>query len=842
MNRSFRQALALILMCGMLFALAACGLLAPVEEQPTPATANDKTSSGSWWKPASKTDKNEDPGDATPAVTARPTVFLPLSINEVMLSNKATLADAGGLFPDWVELYNYGSETLSLDGLTLCLKDERWPLPDRQLEPGGYLVVFCDGSASDELHASFTLSKDGVDLLLETADGALIEEFQVPACDADRSVYRNDEGAAVTTDFPTPGYDNTMDGFAALQAARRCDSPLQIYEVVVYNEWDLPQNGQYYDLVELKNVSSGNIELSDYYLSDKGGDRACFQLPERTVAPGEIAVIYCTGDETVSGGNLAPFGLSADRDQLYLSSKDGKLADYVSLHDIPYHGSCGRMDGSDGYYFFARPTAGYANVGGCRLIAEKPVLLGRDGVFEGVDGVSVELSAPGDIYYTTDGSEPSTESARYTGALRLTETGVIRAIQVEPGKLTSGILELAFIINEGHTLPVVSLVGNPADITGPAGLYRNPSRDIERIGAVKFFEDGQSFSIACGIKLHGETSKLAQSKKSFKLKFLNRLDGELHYDLFENGVTDFSSILLRAAQESTYSTLMRDNIVHQLAIRCFPELPAQDYKYAVLYINGEYWGVYNIREAHSEEHYAYHYGYDPDTVTHWKTLWDRDSEIGQICTYALNHNLADDENYNYVAEHINVDSVIGWTILQAWCSNHDCNPPNARFYYSTEDGMLRYALVDLDLGMFEYDGFDVPLRGSMVDGDRYSYAFNKLALKLLENKQYQRRMAEQLSAALKGPMSTANVLALIDDLADQLRPEIQRDRERWAKGGEGDNVEFWEHGGEMVDSLRRYVEKRGTKVMINSFRYNVSLMRSSLSSEELDEYFADIED
>ncbi len=842
MNRSFRQALALILMCGMLFSLVACGVLAPVEEQPTPNAATEKSSSGTWWKPASKTEKNRETENETPAVTARPTVFLPLSINEVMLSNKATLADAQGLFPDWVELYNYGGETLSLGGLMLCKGDERWPLPDRQLEPGGYLVVFCDGSGSDELHASFNLSKDGVDLMLETAEGALIEEYLVPACGADRSVYRNDEGVSVITDFPTPGYDNTQDGYAALQADRRCDSPLQIYEVVVYNAWDLPQNGNTYDFVELKNMSSADVELSDYYLSDKGSDRARFQLPERTVAPGEIAVIYCTGDETVSGGNLAPFGLSADRDQLYLSGKDGTLADYVSLHDIPYHGSLGRMDGSKGFFFFASPTAGYANAGGCRLIAEKPVLLGRDGVFEGVDGVSVELSAPGDIYYSLDGSAPTTASARYTEPLRLTETGVVRAIQVEQGKLTSEILELAFIINEGHTLPVVSLVGDPAEITGPAGLYRNPSRDMERIGAVKFFEGGQSFSIACGIKLHGETSKLAQAKKSFKLKFLSRLDGELHYDLFGNGVTDFSSILLRAAQESTYSTLMRDNIVHQLAIRCFPELPAQDYKYSVLYINGEYWGVYNIREAHSVEHYAYHYGYDPDTVTHWKGLWDRDSEIGQICTWALNHNLADDENYNYVAEHINVDSVIGWTILQAWCSNHDCNPPNARFYYSTEDGMLRYALVDLDLGMFEYDGFDVPLRGSVVDGDRYSYGFNKLALKLLENKQYQRRMAEQLSEALKGPMSTENVLALIDELADQLRPEIQRDRERWAKGGEGDNVEFWEHGGEMVDSLRRYVEKRGTKVMINSFRYNLSLLHGSLSKEELDQFFADIED
>ncbi len=835
MNRMLQQALALLLMGAMLFSLAACAAPAP-SAVPPETTAEQPAST--WWKPTEKPAATETAQEDFPAVTARPTVYLPLSINEVMLSNKATLADAAGLFPDWVELYNYGADSLSLGGLTLCKGDERWPLPDRQLEAGGYLVIFCDGSASDDMHASFTLSKDGVDLLLENADGALIEEFQVPACSADCSVYRNDEGSPVVTSYPTPGYANTMDAYVERQAANSCSSPLQIHEVMVYNQWVLPQNGHYYDWVELKNVSSGDVDLNDYYLSDKGSDRARFRLPERSLAPGEIAVVYCTGDETQNGGFFAPFGLSAERDQLYLSRADGTLADYVSLHDIPYQGSYGRMDGADGFFLFSRPTPGESNYGGCRLTADKPMLLGRDGVFDGVDSVSVELSAPGNIYYTLDGSVPTTGSEKYTSPLTLTKTTVIRAVNVEPDKLTSEIQELSFIINEGHTLPVVSLVGEPSDLTGPAGLYRNPTKDIERIGAVKFFEDGQSFSIACGIKLHGATSKLAQAKKSFKLKFLSRLDGELHYDLFGNGVTDFSSILLRAAQESTYSTLMRDNIVHQLAIRSFPELPAQDYKYAVLYINGEYWGVYNIREAHSDEHYAYHYGYDPDTVTQWKEIWDKTGPMGDICRFALNHNLANDENYQQVAEHINVDSVIGWTILQAWCSNHDCNPPNMRFYYSTEDDMMRYALVDLDLGMFEYDVFDVPLNGSVVDGYRYAYAFNDLARHLMDNKQYQLRMAEQLSAALHGPMSDEAVLQLIDELADQLRPEIQRDRERWAKGGDGDTVEFWEHGFQMVDYLRDYVTRKNGRAatMIKSF-----LSHSNLSKDEIEEYFGDLE-
>ena len=80
------------------------------------------------------------------------------------------------------------------------------------------------------------------------------------------------------------------------------------------------------------------------------------------------------------------------------------------------------------------------------------------------------------IYYTTDGSAPTANSALYTEPLTLTKTSVVRAIHVEQGKITSGILELGFFLNEGHTLPIVSLVGNPEDITGGGGLYRNPRR------------------------------------------------------------------------------------------------------------------------------------------------------------------------------------------------------------------------------------------------------------------------------------------------------------------------------------------------------------------------------
>ena len=268
-------------------------------------------------------------------------------------------------------------------------------------------------------------------------------------------------------------------------------------------------------------------------------------------------------------------------------------------------------------------------------------------------------------------------------------------------------------------------------------------------------------------------------------------------------------------------TRVLDGMQARLIDQSGSTLATQAWNPVIVYINGEYWGTYNIREAHSAEHYANHYGYNADTVTQWKEAWDSGSGFGEVYRFIQDNSLSVEENYNYVAEHLNIDSVIGWVILQAYCGNFDMHSPNMRFYYSTEDDMLTFALVDLDLGFFRYEMFDGPFH--------FGYAYNQLAYKLLQSPIFQKELARQLGEALTGAMSDENVLALIDQLADELRPEIARDREKW-----GGSLERWES---MVQDLLDYVTHAGgrAKLMVNSL-YN----QISLTDAEKQEYFGDV--
>lgn len=736
-------------------------------------------------------------------------------ISEAMAANKSALRGGHGDFPDWVELYNPGTEAVQLAGYTLSDGEHDYELPEQELKGGEYFVILCAKGSEYAGYASFGLSSKGETLTLTDADGNAVDEASFGESGADESYIRAEDLSMEPCSMPTPGYENTEAGYEAAQESIETPA-LAINEVMVFNRvYD--RDGEYYDIIELKNNSDEAIDLSQYYLSDSFNVLMAYQLPAETLAPGGLYVVYC--DASV------PFALDSERDQLYLSYEDGTLTDAVPLHGIPTGGSMGRLAGENGFFYFNSPSVGAENSGGARFISEAPVAAESDGVFEDVSRVKAELTAKGTIYYTLDGSMPDESSEVYTGPLYFDSTTVLRAVSVEDGKLPSASLDLSYIINEGHTLPVTSLIVDPEDFTGKQGIYSNPSEDWERPASVALFDGDEGFKIACGVKIHGATSRVAQEKKSYKLCFRGAYGGELNYDLFENGVTEFSSILLRAAQESSFSTNIRDIAMHVLASQCEPTLSTQDYKYSILYINGEYWGIYALREAHSEEHFARHHGYDESQVTMWKGRWASDSEFEQVYRFITSNDMRDSENYRKAAEYIDLDSLVAWSIIESYSGNLDINSLNVRFYYTEEDHKLHIALVDLDLGLFSQGWFFLTVTNE--------YDFNILLRALLENEEFQQLMLEKAGEYLAGPLSEENATAVIDSLAAELRPEIERDGERW-----GYTLSQWER------HLENYVY--GAIQGYGNGGYCLQFARSArdyikISSEDFERYFGNLE-
>ena len=200
-------------------------------------------------------------------------------------------------------------------------------------------------------------------------------------------------------------------------------------------------------------------------------------------------------------------------------------------------------------------------------------------------------------------------------------------------------------------------------------------------------------------------------------------------------------------------------------------------------------------------------GLDPDTVYQYRGKWGPEAETSGFYSLALNTDLSDPENYRKVAEHVDIDSVIGWAVIQAYCGNTDLHSDNMRFYYTAEDDVLHYALVDVDHGMENEQAFDCTVT--------LGYKYNKLFAALLHSGEFRARLISQMEEAFSGPLNEENVVARIDEMAALIRPEMPRDRERW-----GAKMTWWEH---LVENNKNYFLNFGgrTSIVRDGLKYYI---------------------
>ena len=776
-----------------------------------------------------------EPAERIPEEEAAPAAELPpvytgLVISEFMEKNKAVLPDEDGDFSDWIELYNSGSESVSLALWRISDKENKsgWEFPDVVMAPGERLVVFASGKdrCGAELHTDFSVGGDE-DIYLRDPNGTLVYEAPCGGCRGDVAMACIG-GVWQPTLYPTPGFDNSAEGYGAFQDALTARGPLVINEAAVSGMAALPAgNGESYDWVEIKNISDTDVELSNYRLSDDDDDYFKYTLPETVLPAGGIAVFLCGDRPAEYSGKYAftDFSLDSAEEQLYLADADGVLLDFASLRDIPYSGSYGRMDGENGRFFFASPTPGGDNAGGKRRVAQTPVSLSADGVFNGIDSISAELSGEGTIRYTLDGSMPTENSAEYTEPIELTKTCAVRAVSTAEDALPSLPLTLNFILNENHTLPVFCL--NTDDVLGFRLMYDGMHKGEEQPGALSMYREDGCFTIGCGVSLNGETS-LTEAKKNMSLRFRGAYGQEtLTHDIYGGGVTEFTNLLLRAGQDYKYA-IIRNELAQSLCDIAGCRAVNQRSIYGILYTNGQYCGIYTLKEKANEQLYASLAGVSRDSVELYEAPAPYQSSFYQDVIHFVNMNdMTKDENYEHFCSLVDIDSLIDWAFIEGFCANTDLTSGNLRYCKSDEaDGKWHFMFYDLDAA-FKYSGsvFQniLPLSGSNTK------QFTSVLMPLMENEQFRDRFLTRASELLTDVLTNEAVLAEIDRLAAEVAPEVSRDFGLLHK-----TASEWERNLELMRSM--IADRNWRQLCINA----LSTM-FDLTKDERAFYFGDID-
>lgn len=562
--------------------------------------------------------------------------------------------------------------------------------------------------------------------------------------------------------------------------------------------------------VEIFNThTTQSYNLNSFFFTDDRAQNRKWQAPNRSVSANGFSVLYF---ERSSYAGHANFRLEPEGGTLYLFNGNGTLMDSVKYGAQKRNISYGRKtNGSDEWVFFDVPSPGTSNNGKKwnSLSCTKPVFSKNGGFYTATQSIAFATPELGDtIYYTLNGNEPTRTNALLYQAgsnINISRTTVVRAITVSKNKLTSEIATQTFFINERNfNLPVVSIVTTPANLTNNLiGIYvqgtngitgngmdtpANWNMDWDRPANFEFFDKNKQqhlnqevdIAIAGGwTRKNGQKSLKIQPKKKFG-------NNRLNYDFFEatKPGNKYKSILLRNSGNDFYYSMMRDAVAQSVVMKRM-NLDYQAYEPAICFMNGEYYGIQNLRERTNDDYIYSNYGLDEseiDLLESWEL--NTDNRFKTLTNYVSNNNIATETVFNAVCEMMDMDNYISYMLTQMFFANTDWPHNNIKAWRKKDGGKWRWILYDTDFGFNLYDtnlhNFNSVTYVLGENSSNVPAAWSTLLMRrLILNETFRNRLIDKASVQLSTTFATQRISSIIDSLARPIQSEIVHHKNKW---------------------------------------------------------------
>lgn len=790
-----------------------------------------------------------------------------LVINEICPAPRSGLRDEDDELSDWIELKNNGDEPIDLSKFAISDNEQRpikWTFPEgAHIAPHGYYLVFCSSKDRKDgvlyPHTNFSLSGEGETITLSTRQGQLVDRVRYESMPVDNSFGRDEEtGIWKVFVIPTPGAPNNAQGQKLAMDYLRATNKSGVYlsEVMSSNDNITVVSGfAPSDWVEVYNSSDQIRDLSGWGLSDNISWPRKWRFPQGTsIWPGEYKIILLNKSKTPgSNANALQASYAVKRaggEVMTLSDPTGRVLDRMVTPEIPTDISYGRSASGDGFFYYDVPTPGAANGQGFPGFAKRPAFDQPGGLYAQDVNVVIQVPEGSQVRYTTNGAIPTIENSTiYSGPLTISDTTVLRARSFVGGLQPSDTITATYVMKTYFSLPVVCLTTDPDELwNGQTGMlaagdgvdllqytkipFRNPTPVYRlhgkkhRPGYAEMFDSLSGHSIISqGVTfgLIGQYS-LDMPQKSFKVQSRARF-GKKYFDasFFEDRPFDqYKSFVLRVSGNDAVWTRVADGVQSRLIDQVATSVIHQAWKPVIVYLNGQYWGHYNMRERVSRYFVAQHEGIplekaddmtilEGNSVSYWGSNAEYKALIAKAKTLSPGQN---PEDLQYLLDNIDVDNYFDYMIFEAFFANTDTG--NIR-YYKLPGGKWKWILFDMDYGLFNSgaNGIQNILHpkgtgvGRQID--------NTLIKKFMESPQMQDKFLRRFGEIFR-QLTTKVMLDQIQVCYDILKPEMQMHYERWASynlksisSEQPQTVDgcmrYWN---ERVDRLRNVVKKRPT--------------------------------
>lgn len=600
-----------------------------------------------------------------------------------------------------------------------------------------------------------------------------------------------------------------------------------------------PVTGVPGDWIEIYNGTGYAVDLSAYYLTDKRSDTLRWQFPAGTILnPGKYQLVWADGTNDNSDGCHTSFKLDASGETLYLNHNSGELFDSIRfprMHvDISYGIS---QDGSRVY--FSIPTPGEVNNSGSGFLysagvnIEPPAAIYSHSVQVTMDG-----EAAGTIRYTLDGREPDLSDPVYAGPLNVSQNSVIRARLWQEGFEGGATATTSYIISTGYTMPVFSISTDPLNfwddeigiyVEGTNGIPGrcmdipvNWNQDWERPLSIEYFNlDGERMlQQDVGTKMHGGCSRTAPMK-SLGLYARGRYGSSImKQDFFTDKaeIDRYKGLILRNSGNDNQYTMFRDAMIQSVV---WPKMDVdfQAYETVRVFMNGEFFGIHNLREKVNEHWITSNYGIDAEDIDFIKNRSEvfagSIDEFDTLQSYLAAYSLAEQDKYDWVADRVDIDSYTDYLITHLFFANRDWPGNNQKCWReNTPGGKWRWILFDLDftMGIYNFNpALDMFSFSTADDSDNWpNPRWSTLIIRrLLENDGFREQFIQKYLVYLNTTLNTERVHAKIDSFYYNIQDVLPEQMARWNRPW---SLESWN---EHCDLLRTFANDRPTHVRNN---------------------------
>lgn len=611
--------------------------------------------------------------------------------------------------------------------------------------------------------------------------------------------------------------------FFGLAWAEHMDAQVLINEFMASNTSFIedPEYHETADWVELYNAGSNAVSLKGYGLTDNISNPEKWIIKDDIqILPGSFVIIWADG---MNNGLHTDYKLSADGEELALVQPDLSIADSLIYGYQEVNISYGRkQDGGDEWVYFDMPTPGEPNpeISYEGLVTSYPEFSVEGGVFH--NSISVELRTiyGGIVHYTLDGSEPDENSPVTDTPVQITENTVVRARIFKPGQIRGPVATNSYFIDPGHelsNLPIISIASAPGNLWDPdSGLYINHETkpDWEIPVNIELFEkdgrDRAAFNERAGIKLNGLYSwQLPQKMLGvyFRKEYGKaRLDYPLFFEKIRKKYDNFS---LRASGSDWEYTLFRDGLL-QTSVVDYTDIDYWGFRPCVVYINGEFMGIHNMREKIDEDYIVGNHGLEPGTfdmieeVDGGINVETGDETANNEFLDFTSRDLSIQANFDAVAGIVDIENFTDLVCIEVYSSNSSV-AHNLMKWKPQGYGKWKWILMDFDRGF------------TGIHDQMISYYINESGWpfrELMRNPDFKKAFGLRLSDFLFTTFNPERMISRIEDHKQAIKADIPKQVDRW-KGTSGTgnysnidaipSVEYWNAE---VERLKTFAQER----------------------------------